>query len=120
MREGQLGRVSTDNPEGRFDWYVIGGRWDKSLKLLKPKEERRAFGHLPPRIITQTNAALKLEIDQPHLLLDPPAHLVSAGQWFSSPMFAKGEVREQWKRQFAEIFRTIPENTQLTAVDVHS
>lgn len=35
--------LSTYNPNSKWDWYVIGGRWDKCLKTLSGEEVNEAY-----------------------------------------------------------------------------
>lgn len=37
--EGSGIRTSTCNPDGRWDWFVIGGRWDECVKGIKAEAE---------------------------------------------------------------------------------
>jgi hypothetical protein len=120
IRDGRLGYLSTDNPDGRHDWYKVGGQWADALRLREPRPLRRFFGLLPAGRTSRATSAKKSEIDQEALLADPPAALLFRGEWLASPFFAEGEAEAGWRAQFAQHFARIPDDTVLTVVDTHS
>jgi len=120
VKSGRLGRISKRNPDGRFDFYEVGGRWNGFLQLRQPRQLRRFFGLFPAGYATRVSSAKKSQIDQQALLADPPAALLFRGQWFASQIFAKGEALKTWLEEFSRHFSEIPDDTTLTIVDVHS
>src|SRR5262245_7463536 len=120
VSDGRLARISTRNPNGRFDFYEVGGRWAGFLQLCQPRHLRRFFGLFPAGQTNRVSKAKKSEIDRQVLLADPPAGLLFRGQWFASPIFEKGDVLNDWRAEFSQHFSEIPEDTTLTVVDVHS
>lgn len=120
VRDGRLGCISTHNPEGRHDWYQVGGQWADTLRLREPRKLRRFFGLLPAGWTSRATTAKKSQIDQQALLADPPAALLFRGQWFASPIFAEGDTEPKWRGEFAQHFTQIPDDTTLTVVDLHS
>ena len=109
-----------EKPNAMFDWYETGGRWEGFLQLREPRLHKRLFGLLPPREERRTNVAKKREIDSAALLADPPAALLYQGQWHEAPPQLDGPLDEDWISQFIGIFSQIPDDAQLTIVDVHS
>jgi hypothetical protein len=120
VRDGRLGYISTQNPEGRHDWYQVGGQWADTLRLREPRPVRRFFGLLPAGSTLRATTATKAEIDQEALLADPPAALLFRGQWLASPIFAPDDAETRWRTEFSEHFARIRDDTLLTVVDVHS
>lgn len=109
-----------DNPNARFDWFEIGGRFGSTLPLKSPRPSRRLFGLLPGASASKVTSARKSEIDQQALLANPPAALLFRGKWLSSPIVLEGKLPETWQSQFASAFHQIPDKTLLTVVDCHS
>jgi hypothetical protein len=109
-----------DNPEAKFDWYEIGGRWKGFLQLRAPRLQKRLFGFLAPRKESRTNTARKHEIDSDALLADPPAAVLFRGQWHEGPIQLDGPPDVEWASQFRNIYNQIPDDAQLTIVDIHS
>ena len=109
-----------NNPNWKFDWFVIGGRFADMLHLKTPHRITRFFGLLPAQLITRTNIARKSEVDQDALLADPPGAILFRGEWLSSPIALGERLPESWHRQFATAFANVPDETLLTIVDCHS
>ena len=115
--EGNL--LTTYNPDSKWDWYSIGGRWSGFLPL---KELDSEGNHLT------TNEALVEEIDWEYLLDEqfPPFCFVTEdGEWIE-----KGEMgwwcsvsneksEETWKQQFIDYVKSLDANCLVTAVDFH-
>lgn len=120
VRDGRLGYISKHNPNGRHDWYQVGGQWADALRLREPRQLRRFFGLLPAGQTLRATSARKAEIKEQALLADPPAALLFRGQWFASPIFAEGDTEAKWRAEFGQHFAEIPDETLLTVVDVHS
>jgi len=119
-RDGRLFRVTRENTQRHFDWYQHGGRWADYLKLREPRPTRRFLGLLAGPAVTHVSSARKSEIDQAHLLADPPESLVCDGQWHSGPLVLDGQAPTEWQREFASLFASIPADTWLHCVDIHS
>jgi hypothetical protein len=119
-RDGRLFRVTRENTRRQFEWYQQGGQWAGFLKLNEPRPTRRFLGLLAGPVITHVDSARKHQIDQAHLLADPPAGLVREGQWRSAPVVRDGAGSSQWQREFASLFAAIPGDTWLHCVDIHN
>lgn len=115
--EGNL--LTTYNPDSKWDWYSIGGRWGGFLPL---KELDSEGDHLT------TNEALVGEIDWEYLLNEqfPPfCYVDENGEWFE-----KGEMgwfcyveeeqpEDEWKTQFRDYLRTLDSDCLVTVIDFH-
>lgn len=103
--KGQLGRYSTYNPESRWDWYVLGGRWDGELKT--------EHGEL--------NQAKKTDILNWDEL--KPFSILKDGKWYQ-----KGEMlwfavvkdeKAEWPNEVQEIKRDVEDDTLISMYDCH-
>ena len=107
--------LSTYNPDSRWDWYSIGGRWDGFLhyKDVEPGLE-------------ETNEAYIHELDMDYLLENTPFCFVTEdGEWRE-----KGEMgwwcavsnekpEETWKQQFRDYVKSLDPNCLVTVIDFH-
>ena len=107
--------LSTYNPDSKWDWYSVGGRWDGFLhyKDVDPGFE-------------ETNEAYIHELDMDYLLEHIPFCFVTEdGEWVE-----KGEMgwwcsvsneksEETWKQQFTDYVKSLDANCLVTVVDFH-
>ena len=107
--------LSTYNPDSRWDWYSIGGRWDGFLhyKDAEPGLE-------------ETNEAYIHELDMDYLLENIPfCFITEDGEWRE-----KGEIgwwcsvsnekpEEVWKQQFRDYVKSLDPNCLVTVIDFH-
>ena len=115
--EGNL--LTTYNPDSKWDWYSIGGRWSGFLPL---KELDSEGNHLT------TNEALVGEVDWEYLLNEkfPPFCFVTEdGEWFE-----KGEMgwwgittneksEDTWETQFSNYIKKLDPDCLVTVIDFH-
>lgn len=120
VHAGRLTFWSRENPQAKFDWYTIGGRFSGYLRLLDPRAPSflgRLLGKKPTDRVDQ---ARKRELVLDHVLDDPPVGLVANGSWIDRGWSADEAADEQWKQQFAERFRRVDDDELVTVVDLHS
>jgi hypothetical protein len=121
---------STWNPDGRWDWWVIGGRWAGDW-VLKPgatralEPQRSAFGFTEEsRDPRRTDAARKGEIE-PESIRPSYAYIGLDGRWNQQGRMgwfaiAADEMTDQsWAQVFAEWMQSLPADTWLVKVDAH-
>lgn len=115
--EGNL--LTTYNPDSKWDWYSIGGRWDGFLAL----KERDAEGK--PKT---TNEAYANEIDWDWMLENsyPPFCFVDqTGDWHE-----KGEMgwwgvsfndqpENEWKQEYEDYIKQLDHDCLVTVIDFH-
>ena len=107
-------------PESKWDFFGIGGRFEGALPLKQPRKLRRFFGLLPAGQTSKASVAKKSEIDQQAFLTEPPTALFFRDKLYVCPLFAKGEVLQNWQAEFRKRFAEIPDDTTLQIVDAHS
>lgn len=107
--------LSTYNPESKWDWYSVGGRWDGFLHY---KDADPGFEEI--------NVAYIHELDMDYLLEHTPFCFVTEdGEWRE-----KGEMgwwgsvsnekpEDSWKQQFVDYVKSLDENCLVTVVDFH-
>lgn len=107
--------LSTYNPESKWDWYSVGGRWDGFLHY---KDSDPGFA--------ETNEAYLHELDMDYLLEHTPFCFVTVdGEWRE-----KGEMgwwcsvsnekpEETWKQQFVDYVKSLDADCLVTVVDFH-
>jgi hypothetical protein len=120
VEDGRLFRWSTANPDGRYDWYELGGRFSGYLHLKEPRRPSRWRGLLGAQAKERVDQALRSEIHEEPLLADPPAALLLDGNWYECPLTTDAEEVQRWNQRFASLFRGIPPDALLTVMDMHS
>lgn len=113
--EGNL--LSTYNPNSRWDWYAIGGRWSPYLPLKLDDEERE-----------YTNMATVDEIDWDEYFKvnkSPFCFVTEEGEWVEKgEMGWWGCVNNEkdtidWNETFKNYVMSLDPNTEVWAVDFH-
>ena len=107
--------LSTYNPDSKWDWYSVGGRWDGFLHY---KDADPGF--------EETNVAYIHELDMDYLFEHIPFCFVTEdGEWIE-----KGEMgwwcsvsneksEETWKQQFVDYVKSLDADCLVTVVDFH-
>lgn len=121
---------STYNPNSKWDWYLLGGRWSGSHFELKPSAKSGVLGE--PSWTNPTNrgydAALKGDIDFTATTIEQfaPYAMVKDGQWY-----AKGEMGwwgvttqtycsdDEWRDKVWELVQPLPDDTLISFYDCH-
>lgn len=107
--------LSTYNPDSKWDWYSVGGRWGGFLHYKDADPD-----------FEETNVAYIHELDIEYLLEHIPFCFVTEdGEWIE-----KGEMgwwcsvsneksEETWKQQFIDYVKSLDANCLVTVVDFH-
>ena len=117
---GRLFVWSTENPQAKYDWYQVGGRFSGYFRLTEPVPApwwRRLLGK---GSIDRANRAVKRQVDATAVLADPPAALLVDGAWHECPLTTDEQQLNAWRSEFAALFERVPTDAVLTAVDIHS
>ena len=100
--------LSTYNPNSKWDWYTIGGRWNNYLKTLSGET---------------TNEDYASKIDWKDII--PFAFVTPIGEWHERgemgwwACVSNGKNIEDWKSEFKEFLDNLDEDTIVTVVDCH-
>lgn len=101
--------LSTYNPDSKWDWYVIGGRWDGWINDIKA-----AKGRLENNMATTAQAIKRGKI--PHAIITPDGAWHERGQmgWWAILL----TENEDWDEQARAIFACHPD-CRVVIVDAH-
>lgn len=100
--------LSIYNPNSKWDWYTIGGRWNNYLKTLSGKT---------------TNEDYVSKIDWEDIL--PFAFVTPIGEWHERgkmgwwAFVSNEKATDNWKSEFKEFLDNLDEDTIVTVVDCH-
>lgn len=111
--------LSTYNPNAKWDWYCVGGRWNGFLVLKERKEDGS---------IIEVNEAYFNEIDWDYMKewnRIPFCFVNEDGEWYE-----KGEMgwfaittnemeEDTWRATFEEYINTVEDDCLVTVVDFH-
>jgi len=104
-QDGKFGFI--ENPNGKWDWWVIGGRWSDMLPLKSGK---------------MTDQAYIEDIDQSEINI--PSAVVYNGKWIAgkveNPFSWTEEEEEVWDNEIKALFSDLPPDTVVTVVDCHT
>ena len=110
--------ISTSNPDGKWDWYEIGGRWDGFIKGRK----RPSTDTIRNNII-RASTLLKSQNFAKRI----PAGIVTpTGQWVertllittSSGWYLRETPEDVWCNQVRRILKAFPTH-RVVGVDIH-
>lgn len=100
-------RMSTHNPQSKWDWYDVGGRWS---------------GFLPLKDGGEANVATIKEINLSALVI--PTAVIGEGVfdqvgeigWFG---YVDHSNKEEWEQRIRNVIMGLPPETKVTVVDCH-
>lgn len=105
--------LSSYNPESRWDWYSIGGRWSGFLPLKARNEDGS---------VKETNGAYKSEVDWDYFFENkfPPACFITEeGEWFDHYDFDFDGSDDDWATEFKDYLNRVDDNCLITVIDFH-
>ncbi len=101
--------ISTYNPDSKWDWYVVGGRWDGWINDRKASGER-----IDANMATTEQAIERHKI--PHAIITPD------GQWHEHGEMGWWGImlteNEQWDTEALKLFALYPGH-QVVIIDAH-
>jgi hypothetical protein len=111
----------TSNPNGKFDWYQIGGRWDGKITgkagAKRPKHDVLARNCL---LSSALLAAADFERRIPHGVVMPTGEWVERTTFVSTGdgWYSRETADPHWCDHFRRILAAFPKH-QVVCVDVH-
>lgn len=111
--------ISTYNPNSKWDWYCVGGRWNGFLVLKERKEDGS---------IIEVNEAYFNEIDWDYMKewnRIPFCFVNEDGEWYEKGemgwfAITTNEMEENtWQATFEEYINTVEDDCLVTVVDFH-
>jgi len=120
----ESGEMSTYNPQSKWDWYILGGRWKGFFKLKK--NEKGIVGKS-----SIFNNKRKNDCDQARKKdivlksIKPTFAVVKDGKWYERGemgwwAYALNEKeKKEWEKEFKKLIADLPNNTLLSVYDLH-
>ncbi len=111
-KNGDWGYIG--NPNAKWDWFVIGGRWASSLFLKKGRKN--------------VDQSLKKDIDLEKMRKEdiiPTFAILIDGKWYEEGnmgwwgMVSNKKEDKDWNKEFEKLLEKVPNNKLLTIVDCH-
>ena len=128
VEDGKGGYVemSTWNPKAKWDWWVVGGRWENFLNRVPNGTETDPVWGTYPVYKDGTNILRRRNLRAPQSTY---SYVTKDGEWFDKPdvdwSLPEREALEKardlaWDKQMAEYLLTVPGEDWLVIVDIHS
>ncbi len=111
--------ISTYNPDSKWDWYSIGGRWSGFLCTKEKDDEGK-----PIRV----NQALFKDIDWDYMLendIVPFSFVTEEGEWYEKGQMGWWGItsnemdRSTWIEDFQSYLKDIEDDCLVTVIDFH-
>lgn len=122
--------VSTYNPNSKWDWYLLGGRWSGKILRLKQGATSGIIGE--PSWCSDDkgiDAAHKGDIDLEAMQKEDislvPYAFIKDGEWHSKGdmgwwgISTNNKPEEEWDKHFWEMFYQLPDDTMIWLYDLH-
>ena len=106
--DGIWKEYSTYNPNSKWDWYSIGGRWNNNLVTKSDNKVNIAY---------KKDVKLSTEIIPFAIIKD--GHWIERGQmgWFA--MVTDEKNKDEWDNEFYKIWDTINDDDLIVVLDCH-
>jgi len=126
------GIYSTRNPQSKWDWYEVGGRWAGSIKLkddVETSETPNFSGGWPEEEMRKAIEEKRVDSAVKHEIANLDSlttfAVIKDGKWY-----ARGEMGwwgavsnpkegDEWEKQIKQLLSEIPDETLITIVDCH-
>ena len=109
-----------DNQGAKFEWYKVGGHWERGLfKLTAPRRQsyfRRMLGRRPE---SEVNQARMREVDLKDLKEKVPFAYVFNGRWRDKGRAEQKVSDEAWREEYQTVIDSLPPDALIRAVDIH-
>lgn len=99
--------LSTYNPNSKWDWWVIGGRWSNWLLHQ---------GEYLENIATVQECT---QIDTPFCFIDLDGNWHESAKMGWWGMTSDDKDEDVWENEFREYLSSVPKDTVLTVIDFH-
>ena len=118
--------ISTYNPESKWDWYVVGGRWTGVLGDIDPRRNHANRGRGGRDLGNEISVGAMLALDAETfakrcgfgvLTPDGEWHERGAMGWFGSVDGDAGDA--EWIAQVRRLLEGMPPAHRIVAVDCH-
>ena len=114
-----------DNPNAKWDWFVMGGRWAGQLKLRPGKTGvvGEKIYSTPEIAAGHVDQAIKGDLDLTEA--STTFSLLKDGVWYQRGemgwwgVVSDRKPDEEWTGQWVELVLNLPDETLLTVVDCH-
>ena len=126
--DGGYVEMSTLNPKAKWDWWVVGGRWENFLNRVPNGTETDPVWGTYPVFKDGTNILRRRDLRTPQSTY---SYVTKDGEWFDKPDVEWSLPKEErealqkardtaWDKQMAEYLLTVPGEDWLVVVDIHS
>ena len=129
-RNGRWVKITTYNPDSKWDWYEVGGRWTGLLKLkqgVKPIAESNFSSEWSEeeenKVLSENRADIARKGDIENISEIVCFALLKNGKWYERGQMGWGAIVSnenlEWSTKFKKLVAELPDDTLITIVDCH-
>ena len=100
--------LSTYNPNSKWDWYTVGGRWNKCINTLDGRHVNEAFVH-----------EVNWKDSTPFAFITPIGEWCEKGKMGWWAVVFNEKEKSNWETEFKKFVDGLDEDTMVTIVDCH-
>ena len=100
--------LSTYNPNSKWDWYTVGGRWNKCINTLDGRHVNEAFVH-----------EVNWKDSTPFAFITPIGEWCEKGEMGWWAVVFNEKEKSDWETEFKKFVDGLDEDTMVTIVDCH-
>jgi hypothetical protein len=111
-----------ENPNAKWDWYSLGGRWSGMIKL---KDGATGTYGRPGVFDNTTGIDSALIKDIANLSEIKTFALLKDGVWYERGemgwfgVVSNERASEEWDKEYAKLLSELPEDTRISIIDCH-
>lgn len=120
IHAGKLCTWIRENPNSKFDFFKIGGRFTGYLRLRTPRQPSLLGRLIGRKATSQVNRAFKSEVETQAVVENPPYAILVGEAWVERGWSSEAPGDDSWRQQLAQRFAAVEESDMITVVDIHS
>ena len=104
------------NPNSKWDWYTLGGRWSGMIKLKKGKMGKQGNAGVFDNQVG-IDQAKKGDIANFKELI--PFAVLKDGKWYERGQFVVSKEKDEWNIEVRKLVQNLPNDTLISIYDYH-
>ena len=115
--------LCSHNPDGKWDWYEIGGRYNGRIRAIQCPRPFQPTPDIETNTLTTSELLRSHDFSErlPHAVVTPHSEWIERSSFVStlSGWYVREEPRRRWQQRVRRILRTFADH-RVVCVDAHS